>query len=312
MHPINPNRSEEMEQLRTPDERFANIPDFPWQPAYVDDLPGYEGLRTAFIDTGPGRLPGTFLCLHGQPTWSFLYRRMIPVFTAAGYRVIAPDLIGFGRSDKPVDEAVYTFDFHRRHLLALIERLNLAHITLVCQDWGGLLGLTLPMQMPERFDGLVVMNTMLGTGDTPLSPGFLAWRDYVAKHPDMDCARLLARAVPILSAQEAAAYEAPFPDTRFKAGVRRFPQLVPDRHDAPGAAVSRQARDWWQTAWSGRTLMAIGQTDPVLGEPVMAQLRASIRNCPEPMLLPQAGHFTQEWGAPIAHEVARRWAEHTA
>ena len=226
--------------------------------------------------------------------------------------MIAPDLIGFGRSDKPVDEAVYTFDFHRRHLLALLERLNLEHITLVCQDWGGLLGLTLPMQMPERFEGLVVMNTTLGTGDVPLTPGFLAWRDYVAKNPDMDCARLLARTVPILTEQEAAAYEAPFPDTRFKAGVRRFPQLVPDRPDAPGAAVSRQARDWWRTAWSGRTLMAIGQTDPVLGESVMAQLRASIRNCPEPMLLPQAGHFTQEWGAPIAHEVVRRWAEPTA
>ena len=297
-----------MDILRTPDARFAGIAEFDWPVRHVDDLPGFEGLRTALVDTGPGRLPGTFLCLHGEPTWGYLYRRMIPVFVAAGYRVIAPDLPGFGRSDKPIDDAVYTFDFHRRHLLALLERLDLKHLTLVCQDWGGLLGLTLPMEMPECFEGLVVMNTMLATGDVPLSRGFLDWRAYVARNPDMDCGKLLKRAAPILTDAQAQAYEAPFPDARHKAGVRRFPQLVPDRPDAPGAALSRQARDWWRTHWQGRTLMAIGQADPVLGEPVMNTLRASIRDCPPPMLLAQAGHFTPEWGEPIALEVVRRWA----
>ncbi len=291
-----------MDILRTPDARFAAVPGFDVPVGYVDDLPGYEGLRTAVVDTGPGRGDRTFLCLHGEPTWSYLYRRMLPVFAEAGHRVVAPDLIGFGRSDKPVDDALYTFGFHRGHLLALLERLALRRVTLVCQDWGGLLGLTLPMEMPDAFDGLVVMNTTLGTGDVPLSPGFVAWRDYVASNPALDCGRLLARACPMLDAAEAAAYEAPFPDARHKAGVRRFPQLMPDRPDAPGAAVSRRARDWWRTAWRGRTLMAIGLADPVLGEPVMAQLRESIRDCPPPMRIPQAGHFVPEWGEAIARE----------
>jgi pimeloyl-ACP methyl ester carboxylesterase len=292
----------DMDTLRTPDDCFRAIPDFDWPLRTFEDLPGFEGLRTVCVDTGPGPGGRTFLCLHGEPTWSFLYRRMIPVFAAAGHRVIAPDLPGFGRSDKPVDDAVYTFDFHRRHLLALLERLALREVTLVCQDWGGLLGLTLPMEMPERFDGLVVMNTMLATGDAPLSPGFVQWRDYVARTPALDCGKLLARAVPHLTPAEAAAYEAPFPDPRHKAGVRRFPQLVPDAPDAPGAEISRRARDWWRNDWRGRTLMAVGQADPVLGEPVMMQLRSWIRGCPPPMLLPDAGHFTPEWGAPIARE----------
>lgn len=286
--------------LRTPDERFSQVPDFNWPVHYLDDLPGYQGLRTAYIDTGAGSEPGTFLCLHGEPTWSFLYRRMIRVFTQAGYRVIAPDLIGFGRSDKPVDDALYTFAFHRNHLLALLDRLDLQAVTLVCQDWGGLLGLTLPMDMPKRFEALVVMNTMLATGDVPLSPGFVAWRNYVASQPDLDCARLLKRATPFLTDLEAAAYEAPFPDARYKAGVRRFPQLVADHPNSPGADIARAARDWWRHAWHGRSLMAIGQADPVLGEPVMTELRSWIRGCPPPMLLPKAGHFTQEWGESIA------------
>ena len=296
-----------MDILRTPAERFESVPDFNWPITYIDDLPGYQGLRTAVLDTGPGKAAGTFLCLHGEPTWSFLYRKMIAVFVAAGHRVVAPDLIGFGRSDKPIDDAVYTYDFHRGHLIALLERLELSELTLVCQDWGGILGLTLPMVFPGRFDGLVVMNTMLGTGDQPLSKGFIDWRAYVARNPDLDCARLLARSTPFLNATEAAAYDAPFPDVRFKAGVRRFPQLVPDHRDAPGAATSRLARDWWQNAWTGRTLMAVGLADPVLGEAVMANLRQSIRNCPAPMLIADAGHFTQEWGGPIAEEVIRRW-----
>jgi pimeloyl-ACP methyl ester carboxylesterase len=296
-----------MTVLRTPDDRFAAVPGFDLPLRWFDDLPGYRGLRTAVVDTGPAA-PGarTFLCLHGEPTWSFLYRKMIAVFAAAGHRCVAPDLLGFGRSDKPVDDGVYTFDFHRGHLLALLERLDLREVTLVCQDWGGLLGLTLPMEMPERFDGLVVMNTTLGTGDVPLSPGFVDWRAYVAKSPALDCGKLLKRAVPMLDPAEAAAYEAPFPDARHKAGVRRFPQLVPDAPDAPGAAVSRRARDWWRSAWRGRTLMAIGQADPVLGEPVMTQLRDWIRDCPPPMLLPQAGHFVPEWGEPVAREALAR------
>jgi len=155
-----------MNILRTADERFANFSGFDHEPRYLNDLPGYAGLRMHYVDEGP-RDAEVFLCLHGEPTWSFLYRRMIPVFTGAGFRVIAPDLFGFGRSDKPADDAVYTFDFHRGALKALIDELDLENITLVCQDWGGLLGLTLPMEMAQRFTRLLVMNTTLGTGDAP-------------------------------------------------------------------------------------------------------------------------------------------------
>ena len=285
--------------LRTPEERFAKLPGFEHEPRYVNDLPGYAGLRMHYVDEGP-RGSDVFLCLHGEPTWSFLYRRMIPVFTGAGFRAVAPDLFGFGRSDKPADDAAYTFDFHRDALKALIDELDLRNITLVCQDWGGLLGLTLPMEMAQRFTGLLVMNTTLGTGDAPLPAGFLTWRNWAAEHPDMEVGKLLGRACPHLAADERAAYDAPFPDVRHKAGVRRFPQLVPDSPAAPGAEISRAARDWWSKHWQGTSFMAIGMQDPVLGAPVMNELRKYIRGCPAPFEISEAGHFTPEWGGRIA------------
>jgi pimeloyl-ACP methyl ester carboxylesterase len=225
---------------------------------------------------------------------------MIPPFVASGARVVAPDFIGFGRSDKPEDEALYSFDFHRKFLLEFVEALDLKNLTLVVQDWGGLLGLTLPMEMPERFERLLVMNTALGTGDAPLTEGFVAWRAYVRKNPDLACGKLLARTCPHLGPAEAAAYDAPFPDARSKAGARRFPELVPERYDDPGAAISRKARQFLGKNWKGQCLMAIGAKDPVLGPPVMHELRKSIRHCPEPYRVEQGGHFLQEWGEEVA------------
>jgi haloalkane dehalogenase len=236
-----------------------------------------------------------FLCLHGQPTWSYLYRRMIPHFLATGGRVVAPDFFGFGRSDKPADDAVYTFDFHRNSLLALVHALDLKDVTLVVQDWGGLLGLTLPMEMPRRFSRLFVMNTALPTGEVPLPKGFLDWRTFSNSQPDMAVGRLMARACPHLSPAEAAAYDAPYPDAAYKAGVRRFPNLVPEFPDSDGAALERAARDFWRNTWQGRSVMAIGMTDPVLGPPVMRALHRDIRGCPPPLEFAQAGHFVQEW-----------------
>ena len=279
--------------MRTPDGRFAELPGFPYAPRYLE----WRGLRAHYVDEGEGEK--VYLCLHGEPTWCYLYRRMIPGFVASGARVVAPDFIGFGRSDKPEGEAGYTFDFHRGFLLEFIEQKRLRNITLVVQDWGGLLGLTLPMEMPERFERLLVMNTTLGTGDVALSEGFVAWRAYVKKNPDLGCGKLLARTCPHLTAAEAAAYDAPFPDARSKAGVRRFPELVPERYDDPGAAISRKARDWLSTSWKGESFMAIGMKDPVLGEPVMRALQGSIRNCREPYLVAQGGHFLQEWGEEV-------------
>ena len=270
------------------------LPGFPFAPRYTT----WRDWRIHYLDEGKGER--TFLCLHGEPTWSYLYRRMIPRFPG---RVVAPDFVGFGRSDKPQDEALYTFDFHRRFLLDFIEQRGLRHITLVVQDWGGLLGLTLPMEVPA-IEGLFVMNTTLATGDVPLSEGFMAWRAYVAKNPDLACGKLMARACAHLSAAEAAAYDAPYPDAASKAGVRRFPQLVPEKTDDPGAALSRKARDWLSTAWKGETFMAVGAKDPVLGPPVMNLLRSWIRGCPEPVVIEDGGHFLQEWG----DEVMDAWS----
>jgi haloalkane dehalogenase/tRNA(adenine34) deaminase len=291
-----------MEALRTPDSRFAGLPAFAYEPRYVDDLAGFEGLRLHYVDVGPRDAEHTFLCLHGEPTWSYLYRKMIPVFTQAGHRAVAPDFFGFGRSDKPIDEAVYTFSFHRDTLMRFVERLDLSRATLVVQDWGGLLGLTLPMDMPGRFARLLLMNTALATGDAPLTSGFVEWRAWTNAHPDMDVAALMGRACRQLTAGERDAYAAPFPDARFKAGVRRFPNLVPDHPDAPGAALSRRAREFLRREWTGQSFMAVGMKDPVLGAPVMAALREIVRGCPPPYEVDEGGHFLQEWG----DEVARR------
>ncbi|MBR0899996.1 alpha/beta fold hydrolase [Bradyrhizobium tropiciagri] len=286
--------------LRTPDPRFAELPGFAFAPHYVE----IGALRMHYLDEGLKVAP-VALCLHGQPTWAYLYRNMIQALLAAGYRVVAPDLFGFGRSDKPVDEDAYTFDFHRSSVMSLIETLDLRRVMLVCQDWGGLIGLTIPMDMADRFDRLLVMNTMLGTGDAPLGDGFLAWRAFSNRSPDMDIAALMQRAVPGLADREAAAYAAPYPDARHKAGVRRFPNLVPDRPDAGGAALSRRARDFWSQQWTGQSFMAVGMKDPVLGPPVMNLLRQVIRNCRLPLELPDAGHFVQEAGKIIVVEAMK-------
>ncbi len=294
--------------VRTPDAQFDHLPDYPWPAHYLSNLPALAGLRMHYLDEGPRDAALTYLCLHGNPAWSYLYRKMIPVFLAAGSRVVAPDLIGFGKSDKPKKDAFHHFAWHRQVLLEFVDRLALENVALVVQDWGGLLGLTLPMadaQHERRYSGLLVMNTTLGTGDIPLSAGFLSWRSMCAKNPEFDIARLLSRSNPQMSAPECAAYAAPFPDCGHRAALRAFPAMVPEFENSDGAAISRQARDFWRERWSGQTLMAIGLQDPVLGLPVMRHLQQLIRGCPEPMLLDRAGHFVPEHGAPIAQAAVK-------
>ncbi len=288
-----------MDAVRTPDDCFANLPDYPWQPHYADDLPGFEGLRMAWLDEGPRDAEHTFLCLHGEPTWSFLYRKMIPIFLEAGGRVVAPDWFGFGRSDKPVDDSAYSFDFHRDSLLALVRRLDLQRVTLVCQDWGGLLGLTLPVDEPDRLARLIVMNTTLATGAAP-PDGFVMWRDFMRRIPDPTVSRLMRRSAPALTLEELAAYDAPFPDPRYKAGVRTFPDLVPVTREMPGAAVSRQAVQWLRESWTGPSFMAIGMQDFVFGPAEMQALHAVIPGCPPPLELADEGPFVQESGDEVA------------
>jgi len=288
-----------MKVLRTPDERFAQLPDFPYAPHYAQ----VDGLRMHYVDEGPRDAAVTALCLHGQPSWAYLYRKMIPVFAGAGLRVVAPDWFGFGRSDKPEDDAWYSFDRHRESMLHFVEQMDLRNVMLVVQDWGGLLGLTLTLQQPDRYTRLLVMNTGLGTGT--VTEGFKQWRAYANSQPDMAIGKLFLRGNPGMTAEEAAAYDAPFPDARYKAGVRRFPNLVPDSEDAPGAEVSRQAARFWSEQWSGDSFMAIGMQDPVLGPPAMQSLRKLIRGCPEPMEVADGGHFVQERGGPVAEAALR-------
>ena len=290
--------------LRTPDACFADLPGYPWPPRYVSHLPSLAGLRMHYLDVSPSadrpQSPLTYLCLHGNPAWSYLYRRMIPVWHAAGHRVVAPDLIGFGKSDKPKKESTHSFSWHRQVLLEFVEYLDLHNVVLVVQDWGGLLGLTLPMAAPQRYHGLLVMNTTLATGEAPLSAGFVAWREMCAKNPEFDIARLFARGNPHMSPAECAGYMAPFPDRGHRAATRAFPPMVPDHADADGAATSRQAAAFWRTQWTGQALMAIGMQDPVLGPASMGLLRSTIAGCPEPLCVEEGGHFVQEHGGQIA------------
>ena len=286
--------------LRTRDEAFAALPEYPWQAHYATDLPSIAGWRMHYLDEGERGAPVTWLCLHGNPTWSYLYRKMIPVWLGAEHRVVAPDLLGFGKSDKPKKPGVHGFLLHRQSLIDLVLRLDLQRVVLVVQDWGGILGLTLPMDMPERIKGLLVMNTCLPDPTEPMPSGFLAWRQWCQDNPHYDPARLLKRAHPALSDAEAAAYRAPFVDQGHRAALRAFPQMVPSKAGDEGMDVACEARRFLTHHWQGQSLMGIGEQDPVFGAATMMQLHRTIRHCPTPVLLPNAGHFVPEAGADLA------------
>jgi haloalkane dehalogenase len=226
-----------MAVLRTPDERFQNLPDFPFTPHYVE----INGLRVHYVDEGKGE---TVLCLHGEPSWSFLYRKMIHPLSSR-HRTIAMDFIGFGRSDKYTERSDYSFQMHRDTLAAFIDQLSLDRITLVVQDWGGLIGLRLVSEMPERFSRLVIMNTGLPTGDEPIGEAFLRWREFSQSAPDLPIGQIISLGTAHgdrIAPEVIAAYEAPFPDPSYKAGALAFPLLVPVNPEDPGAAEMRHAR----------------------------------------------------------------------
>ncbi len=289
--------------LRTPDERFENLPGYNFMPNYVDNLRGYEGLRMHFIDEGPTDAEVTFLCFHGEPSWAYLYRKMIPVLTKAGYRCIAPDFFGFGRSDKPKDDATYTYHFHRNALMRFIEHardhLGIKNVCTINQDWGGILGLTMTHEFPDLITRLIVANTGLPIGQSP-GEGFIAWRDFVATNPKFDVADLMKRATPVLSDKEAAAYGAPFPDPTYMGGVRRFPALVMIAPGMEGIEQSQDAINFYQTNWKGECFMAVGMQDPVLGPKTMAIMNQVIKGSSPLYEMPDAGHFVQEWGDDLA------------
>ena len=297
-----------MQFQRTPDEHFEQLSGFPYTPHYFQD----GELRMAYIDESTGDGSEVFLCLHGEPTWSYLYRKMIPVllnYTTGSEqdvsrRVIAPDFFGFGRSDKPVEDEAYSFDFHRNAILRLIDYLNLTNITLVVQDWGGLIGLSLPMTGPSRFERLIIMNTTIATGGGR-SQDILDWIAYASSTPTPDIADLMAKigGGHHLSEDEARAYEAPFPDDSYKGGVRRFPQMIMLDETMPGVATSRESRLFYgKSDMFGQqdVVVICGAQDTLLGPPVMKALARVFKNGCYYGELEEASHFVQEWGDRVA------------
>ncbi len=288
--------------LRTPEDRFANLPGFPYEPQYVE----IEGLRTAFIERGEG---DPILMLHGEPTWGYLYRHMIPRLAEIG-RVIVPDLTGFGRSDKPVADNAYSYKSHVRWVRKFIAGLDLQRITLVCQDWGGAIGLRVLAQMPERFQRLVAMNTGIEGGFNP-GQGFMGWRTFSQRVRELDLPRLMKNAVRrrVLTEAEAVAYGAPFPSAAYQTGALVFPRLVPVRLDHPGAYDNRVAIEKLKTL-ELPVLLPWADSDPITG-PWEAYLRKLFRNVAGEVSIKGAGHFLQEdAGEEIAGHILR-WMKET-
>jgi len=281
-----------VEVLRTPDERFAALPEFPYEPRYVE-VDG--GLRVAYVDEGLAD-GAVVLLLHGEPSWSFLYRRMIPVLAGAGLRVVAPDLVGFGRSDKPARREDYSYARHVGWMReALFDGLDLRDVTLVGQDWGGLIGLRLVAEHADRFARVVVANTGLPTGDQPMTDAFLAWQRFALESPRFEVGRIVSNGSGTpLAPEVVAAYDAPFPDDSYTAGARAFPALVPTRPDDPAAADNRAA---WEalTRWEKPFLTAFSDGDPITGggERVFQKLVPGAQGMPHTTLR-GGGHFLQE------------------
>jgi len=278
--------------LRTPDERFTSLPDYPFEPHYLEVG---DGLRLHYLDEGPADAPPVLL-LHGEPSWSFLYRKMITVLTAAGHRCIAPDLIGFGRSDKPADQDDYSYQVHVDWMTeALFDRLDLREITLFAQDWGGLIGLRLVAAQPDRFARVVVGNTGLPTGDRTPNDAFLAWQKFAKESPVFPIGGIInGGCASDLSADVIAAYDAPFPDDTYKAGARKFPTLVPTSVDDPAHDANTKA---WEVlrAFERPFLCAFSDSDPVTkgGSAAFIGHVAGAEGQPH-TTIEGGGHFLQE------------------
>ncbi|MEX2556760.1 MAG: haloalkane dehalogenase [Actinomycetota bacterium] len=280
-----------MKILRTPDDRFANLPGYPFEPNYIEIG---AGLRMHYVDEGP-RDADPVLMLHGEPSWSYLYRKMIPVIAGAGFRAIAPDLIGFGRSDKPTERSDYSYQSHMDWLHAFLEGLELRRTTFFGQDWGGLLGLRLVAEAPDRFDRVVASNTFLPTGDRDLGEAFHAWRKFSQESPKFPIGFIVKGGCASDVSQDVVdAYDAPFPDDTYKAGGRQFPMLVPSSPDDPAAPANRKAWEVLQT-WDKPFLTAFGDSDPITrgAERVLQELIPGAKGQPH-ATISNAGHFLQE------------------
>lgn len=296
-----------MEFLRTPDSRFANLPGYAFTPHYlmVDDGEGGQ-LRVHYLDEGPATAD-PLLLMHGEPSWSYLYRKMIPILVAAGHRVIAPDLIGFGRSDKPTRREDYTYQRHVGWMQSVLDQLQLERITLVCQDWGGLLGLRLVAAHPERFARVVAANTMLPTGDHSPGEAFENWRTFSQDVPVFPAGGVIkGGTISALPQAVVDAYDAPYPDESYKEGARQFPLLVPTTPDDPASAANRAASQVLGQ-WHKPFLTAFSDSDPVTagGDKLMQKLIPGTRGQAHTTIV-GAGHFLQEdKGEQLAETVVR-------
>jgi haloalkane dehalogenase len=284
-----------MQVLRTPEDRFRDLPDFPFEPRHVDVPSGEDGaLRMAYVDEGP-RSAEVVLLLHGEPSWSFLYRKVIRRLLEAGLRAVAPDLVGFGRSDKPAARADYTYQRHVDWVKAFLEATDLDRVTLVCQDWGGLIGLRIVGEEPHRFARVVAANTFLPTGDQPMPEAFFTWRQFSQTVPELPVGFIVkSGCARDLTPEVMAAYEAPFPDESYKAGARAFPLLVPASPDDPASEPNRRA--WEALQRYGRPfLTAFGDSDPITrGAEKVLQARIPGASGQPHTTLERAGHFLQE------------------
>ena len=299
-----------MDILRTPDGRFSDLPDYPFEPHYVDiDAGDGSRLRVHYLDEGP-REGETVLLLHGEPTWSYLYRKMIPHLTAAGLRAVAIDLVGFGRSDKPASRSDYTYQAHVDWSWAAIEAIGPGAITLVCQDWGGLIGLRLVGEHPERFARVVAANTFLPTGDLPAGDAFLAWQRYSQDAPEFRVGQIVhGGCVTDLPPEVVAAYDAPFPDDTYQQGARQFPLLVPVRPDDPAAPANRAAWDSLRR-FERPFLCAFSDSDPITkGGDLVFRAEVPGAAGQAHTTIVGAGHFLQEDQGP---ELARVIADFVA
>ncbi|MFI5394254.1 MAG: haloalkane dehalogenase [Candidatus Binatia bacterium] len=279
-----------MEILRTPDERFRQLQGYPFAPHYVE----IGGVRIHYVDEGR-RERAPVLLLHGEPSWSYLYRKMIPVLTTAGHRIVAPDLVGFGRSDKPARREDYSYQRHVDWMLGVVEDLDLRDTTLVCQDWGGLIGLRLVAEHGSRFARVVAANTFLPTGDIHPGDAFLAWRQYSQDTPEFHVGGIVqGGCATTLAPEVVAAYDAPFPDDRYKAGARQFPALVPISPEDPAAAPNRKA---WEALrrWHKPFLTAFGDSDPIThgADRFLQDAIPGAKGQPHTTIT-GAGHFLQE------------------
>jgi haloalkane dehalogenase len=291
-----------MRVMRTPDERFRDLPDYPFDPHWTELT---AGLRMHHVDEGPSDADPV-LMLHGEPSWSYLYRRMIPVFTDAGFRAAAPDLVGFGKSDKPANRRDYSYQSHMDWLTEWLLALDLRRITLVCQDWGSLLGLRLAAEQPDRFDRIVVANGFLPTAERKAPPAFHVWRAFAMYTPVLPVGRIVATGTRRkLSRAERAAYDAPFPTRAYKAGARAFPALVPTSPDDPAVPANREA--WRRLGeWEKPFLTLFGGGDPILGRadrPLQEHVPGAAG---QPHARVRGGHFVQE---DAGEEIARRTVE---